>query len=104
MNTKQFKYVIALADEGSFSKAADMLNISQPSLSQFIKKIEWGVGLPLFDRTNGAVRLTDAGRVYVETARKVLDLEHQMETSLTDLAAYRTGSLIIGAASFLVCI
>lgn len=63
MNHKQFNYVLTLAKEGSFSKAADVLNISQPSLSQYIKKIEQQIGLELFDRANGEIRLTDAGRV-----------------------------------------
>ncbi len=100
MNTKQLQYVITLAHEGSFSRAADVLNITQPSLSQYIKKIEKQIGLSLFDRTNGDVRLTDAGRVYIDTGRKILDLEHRMENSFTDLAAYKTGSLIIGAAPY----
>ena len=100
MNIKQYKYVITLAKESSFSKAADVLNITQPSLSQYIKKIEKGIGLELFDRTNGDVRLTDAGRVYIEAGRKILDLEHQMEVSFSDLAAHKTGSLIIGAAPY----
>lgn len=100
MNTKQFQYVLTLAHEGSFSKAADTLNITQPSLSQYIKKIEREVGLELFDRANGDVRLTDAGRAYVETGRKILDLEHQMENSLSDIAGNRSGSLIIGAAPY----
>lgn len=100
MNTKQLHYVITLAHEGSFSRAADTLNITQPSLSQYIKKIEEQIGLELFDRTNGDVRLTDAGRVYIDTGRKILDLEHRMENSFTDLATYKTGSLIIGAAPY----
>ena len=100
MNTKQLQYVITLAHEGSFSRAADVLNITQPSLSQYIKKIEKQIGLELFDRTNGDVRLTDAGHVYIDTGRKILDLEHRMENSFTDLAAYKTGSLIIGAAPY----
>ncbi len=100
MNTKQFQYVLTLVREGSFSKAADALNITQPSLSQYIKKIEQEIGQPLFDRTNGDVRITDAGSVYIETARKILDLEHRMETSLSDLAGNRAGSLIIGAAPY----
>ena len=100
MNAKQYKYVLVLTNEGSFSKAADVLSITQPSLSQYIKKIERQIGLELFDRTNGDVRLTDAGCVYVETARKVLDLEHQMDGRLTDLRSYKTGSLIIGAAPY----
>lgn len=100
MNTKQFQYVLTLAHEGSFSRAADTLNITQPSLSQYIKKIEREVGLELFDRTNGDVRITDAGRVYIDTARQILDLEHQMETSISDIAGNRAGSLIIGAAPY----
>ena len=100
MNTKQFQYVLTLAHEGSFSRAADTLNITQPSLSQYIKKIEREIGLELFDRTNGDIRLTDAGRVYIEAGKKILDIEHQMENSFTDLASYKTGSLIIGAAPY----
>jgi len=100
MNTKQFQYVLALAHEGSFSKAADTLSITQPSLSQYIKKIEREVGITLFDRTNGDVRITDAGKVYIETARQILDLEHQMEASLSDIVGNRAGSLIIGAAPY----
>ena len=100
MNTKQLQYVITLAHEGSFSKAADTLNISQPSLSQYIKKIEKQIGLSLFDRTNGDVRLTDAGRVYIEAGRRILSIEHQLENSFTDLQSNKTGSLIIGAAPY----
>ena len=100
MNMKQLKYVLVLAKEGSFSRAAEALAISQPSLSQYVKKIENEIGLELFDRTNGDVRLTDAGRVYIEAGRKILDLEHQMEVSFSDLAALKTGSLIVGAAPY----
>ena len=100
MNTKQLYYVLTLAQEGSFSRAAEALNITQPSLSQYIKKIEKQIGLELFDRTNGDVRLTDAGCVYIEAGRKILDIEHRMENSFTDLSTYKTGSLIIGAAPY----
>lgn len=100
MTTKQLQYVLTLAHEGSFSRAADVLNITQPSLSQYIKKIEKEVGLPLFDRANGDVRLTDAGKVYIEGGRKILDIEHQMENGFTDLTSYKTGSLIIGTAPY----
>ena len=100
MNTKQLQYVLTLAHECSFSKAADILNITQPSLSQYIKKIEQEVGITLFDRTNGDVRITDAGRVYIATARQILDLEHQMEASISEIAGNKAGSLIIGAAPY----
>jgi len=100
MNSKQLLYVQVLAREGSFSRAANALNITQPSLSQYIKKIEKEIGLALFDRTNGDVRLTDAGRVYIDAGRRILDIEHRMETSFSDLSTHKTGSLIIGAAPF----
>lgn len=100
MNMKQLKYVLILADLGSFSAAADELGISQPSLSQYIKKIENQVGMPLFERTNGDVRLTDAGNVYVEYGRKILALEHQMETWFSDIAENKTGSIIVGTSPY----
>ena len=75
MNERQFRYVVALAEKGSFSRAAEVLNVSQPSLSQYIKRIENEVGICLFERTGGNVRLTDAGSLYVETGRKILDVD-----------------------------
>lgn len=100
MNMKQLKYVQVLAHEGTFSKAAEVLNISQPSLSQYIKKIEAQVGMKLFDRAGGDVRVTDAGRVYIEIGRKILDLEHQMEISFSDISDRKRGSLIVGASPY----
>lgn len=100
MNTKQLEYVLVLSREGSFSKAADALNITQPSLSQYIKKIEKEIGLPLFERTNGEVRLTDAGRVYIESGKKVLDLEQQMNAKLHDISEHKLGTLRIGTSPF----
>ncbi len=100
MNSKQLQYVLTLAREGTFSKAADALNITQPSLSQYIKKIEREIGIELFDRTNGDVRITDAGRVYLEAGRRILDIEHQMENAFTDLSAHKTGTLIVGVAPY----
>lgn len=97
---KQLKYVLVLAREGSFSRAADILNISQPSLSQYIKKIEKDLDVDLFDRVNGNVRLTNAGEVYVETGRKILDMEHQMQTRLSDIAQHKEGSIVIGTTPF----
>lgn len=100
MNTKQIEYILTLARECSFSKAAEVLNISQPSLSQFIKKIENEIGFELFNRTGGELRLTDAGKIFVDAGRKILDIEHQMDNSLSDLALNKTGSLIIGVSPY----
>lgn len=103
MNAKQFRYVIVLAREGSFSKAADALNITQPPLSQYIKKIEQEIGLTMFDRANGEVRVTDAGKVCIEAGQKILDIQRQMENAFSDLSGDRSGSLTIGAAPLQSC-
>jgi len=100
MNMKQLKYVLVLANAGTFSKAADLLNISQPSLSQYVKNIEKELGVALFDRTGGNLRLTDAGYVYLEAGRKILDLEKQMQDHFADLAAYKTGTVTVGTTPF----
>lgn len=98
MNMRQLRYVLTLAHEGSFSKAAETLNISQPSLSQYIKKIEQEWGLNLFDRTGGDIRITDAGRAYIEVGRKILDLEQQLERKFEDLSQSRSGSIVVGVS------
>lgn len=100
MNLKQFRYVIILAGEGSFSKAAEVLNISQPSLSQYIKKIETQLGVELFERVNNTVKLTDAGRIFVETGRKMLELERQMQNQLLEIAEHKAGTIIVGTTPY----
>lgn len=99
VNLKQFRYVLTLAAEGSFSRAAEALNIKQPSLSQYIKKIEQELGTELFTRVGGNVCITDAGRAYIEVGRKMLDLEHQLEGQLADLANFRTGTVTVGISA-----
>lgn len=100
MNLKQFKYVLLLSQIGTFSGAAEALNISQPSLSQYIKNIEKQIGMPLFERANGEVRLTDAGQIYIDAGRKILDLEHQMANQLSDISHYRGGTISIGISPY----
>lgn len=98
MNMKQFKYVMMLAEKGSFSKAAEELNVSQPSLSQYIRRLEQDLGVILFERAGGDVRLTDAGRVYIRAGKTILDTEHQMQNQFSDLSSFKTGTLTVGIA------
>lgn len=99
MYDKQIRYVMAVAREGSFSRAADILDIAQPSLSQYIKKIEKQLGVELFDRSGSNVRLTDAGQVYLDSGRQILEIERQMESRFQDISLSRYGTIRIGIAA-----
>ncbi len=100
MTTQQIEYVMMLAEEKSFSAAAKKLFITQPSLSQFIMNLENQLGTQLFDRNSYPIKLTPAGEVYIKNARRILDIEREMDAELTDLMEMKTGSLVVGADSF----
>ena len=67
---RTLQYLIAISEHGSFTKAADTLHVSQPTLSQQIKQLEDTLSTPLLDRSGRTIRLTDAGEIYVHHARR----------------------------------
>jgi DNA-binding transcriptional LysR family regulator len=69
MNLRQLQYLLAIADEGSFTRAAEQLLVAQPSLSQQIKSLEHELGGPLLERLPTGVRLTAAGKAFLPEAR-----------------------------------
>jgi LysR family hydrogen peroxide-inducible transcriptional activator len=76
MELQQLRYFCAIADTGNFSRAAQQTHVSQPSLSQQIRKLEDELGTRLFDRLGRTVRLTELGQIFLPRARAVLrDLE-----------------------------
>ncbi|HYK38214.1 LysR family transcriptional regulator [Alloacidobacterium sp.] len=83
MEFHQLRYVCAIAETGSFSRAAEHCHVAQPSLSQQVLKLEQDLGAKLFDRLGRSVRLTEAGRAFLPHARSIL---HQMEAARTGVA------------------
>lgn len=76
------RYLVAVADAGTFTHAAERMFVAQPTLSQQIRRLEQLVGTPLLDRRRDGVQLTDAGSVLLEESRTVLSLiEHGVRRS-----------------------
>lgn len=100
MEFRQFKYVLKVAEERNFSNAAKKLFISQPSLSQFIQKVEEDVGSPLFDRSVSPLKLTYVGELYVENAKAIMDLQRQFEQKVDDILNVKRGRVTMGSTPF----
>jgi len=100
MDFRQLQYMLKVAEEKSFSKAAQKLYIAQPSLSQYIQKLELQLGVQLFDRSTSPLRLTYAGELYVETAKNILDLKDQLTNQMEDISNFKKGRLTIGLSPF----
>ena len=92
-------YVLEVYKEKSFSKAAQNLYISQPSLSARIKKIEERIGAPVFDRSTSPLKLTETGKIYIEAAEEILRIEQNVENSINNLNTLRSGHLSMGASN-----
>lgn len=93
LELRHLRYLIAVAEHGSFTRAAEELRISQPTLSQQVKQLERTVGAQLLDRSGRAVRLTDAGATYVHYARGALRDLAAAERAVLDLADLSRGRL-----------
>ncbi|MFD7538557.1 transcriptional regulator CynR [Streptomyces sp. NPDC059819] len=90
---RHLRYLLAVAEHGTFTRAAEELRISQPTLSQQIKQLERTVGVQLLDRSGRAVRLTDAGETYAHYARRALRDLAAAERAVLDVADLSRGSL-----------
>ena len=72
MLPRHLNYFIAVAEHGGFTRAAAILHVSQPALSQQIRQLEETLGVRLFDRSGRNTCLTDAGKVWLIYARRAL--------------------------------
>jgi LysR family transcriptional activator of glutamate synthase operon len=97
MDLRQLRYLVALAEEGNFTRAAANVHVAQPALSQQIRRLEDELGLALVERTTRRVALTEAGGMLVVRARRILT---ELEAASAELEAVRgmyTGHVTLGA-------
>ena len=93
-----FKYIAAIAEHGSISRAARAMHISQPGLSQRLKRLETQLGTNLFDRTTSPMRPTSTGEVYIKHALKAIAAEDDMRREVYSAMRHNRQRLRIGAS------
>jgi DNA-binding transcriptional LysR family regulator len=89
----------AVAEHQHYSKAADVLHINQPALSVHVRDLERYFGIPLFERIGRGVRLTDAGQMVHDYAKRLLALTLELEKAVEDAKGLRAGRLSIRAST-----
>lgn len=97
ISTRQLRSYVTVARELHFTRAANLLGISQPALSATIHQLEETVGAPLFDRTGRRVHLTQMGAEFLNSATRLLEDMEQSVASLRDLVEKRTGFVKVAA-------
>lgn len=82
MEVRDYEYIVAIADQGSITRAAEQLFITQPALTKFLQRIEMELGIPLFIRKGKKFILTEAGQKYVEVGHEILRLDRRLTEQL----------------------
>ncbi|WP_250520042.1 MULTISPECIES: LysR family transcriptional regulator [unclassified Caballeronia] len=99
METRNLKYFLAVVDAGSVTRAAEVLDIAQPALSQALSRMERDLGVKLFERTRRGAQLTPAGDAIVEDIRLSVARIDAASHRAREIGAQRGGRLTIGFAS-----
>lgn len=96
MNLKQIEYALAVADTGSFTRAAERCHVVQSALSHQIARLEETLGVSLFERSSRRVRLTPAGEAFVQSARPALEATRRIAEDVAAACGEVRGQLSIG--------
>jgi DNA-binding transcriptional LysR family regulator len=100
LELQQLRQVLALAEHGSFVRAAAALHVSQPALSRSIQNLERRFGSHLFLRSSSGAVPTDLGRLYIERARDVLRMADELDREAVSHGNLRTGRVAVGGGPF----
>ncbi|WP_125140169.1 LysR family transcriptional regulator [Clostridium transplantifaecale] len=96
----EMKYVYAVYQEKSFSKAARKLQVSQPALSKMVRKAEKDIGIVIFDRSTIPITVTKEGDYYIKSIEDIMFIQRNIKSYFMDLKELNTGSLSLGGSSF----
>ncbi len=96
MDTHKLEYIIAIANEGSISKASDKVFITRPALNHFLLDLEAEIGTKLFERINRKLVPTYAGELYLKAARAMLEEKKQAYKLIGDIVGGTGGQLRLG--------
>jgi DNA-binding transcriptional LysR family regulator len=88
MDVRDLEYIIAVQQYGTVGKAADQLGITQPSLTKAVRRVETQLGVMLFERTSTGMRMTQAGELFLERARR---LSRDYDDALAEMRSIRNG-------------
>ncbi len=97
MDIKQLEVLVTVAKEKSFSRAAEVLDRTQPAVSQAIRRLEHEIGEQLFDRSSKDGTLTFAGEVLLDYARQMLNLRQTAQNALSEMRELHSGKITISA-------
>lgn len=98
----EMKYIYAIYKEGSFTKAAEKLYVTQPTISLAVKRVERDLGMPLFERRNNRLELTAAGQIYLERIKLVRQIDFDFYDEINDLKNLKKGTLRIVGTSYVI--
>lgn len=99
MTIRQLEVFLAIARAQSFSRAAEHIHLSQPTLSEHTRQLEQELGVPLFVRHSRSVTLTEAGRVFEDYATRLVATLAAGKQAITELDGLARGSLVVGAST-----
>lgn len=103
LDERDINYILKVAEERSFSTAAKRLYVTQPSLSQCVKKVEIELGIELFDRHTNPLTLTYAGELYIKEAKRIQDIKKELIQKIEDISEMKRGHLTIGSSHSRTC-
>ena len=96
MELRQLEYFVAVAEEANFTRAANKVHVAQPGISAQVRRLEYELGQPLFDRSGRQVRLTTVGSAVLPYARAALDAVAGARFAANKLAGLMTGRVAVG--------